>query len=249
LLQVKARSQATADVVGQVLADIGASERTRGDLGSARPFVTLAWAQSIDGSIALEAGRGVTLSGVESLALTHAVRASNDAILVGIETVLSDDPQLSVRHWPGRSPTPVILDSRLRTPPASRLLGMGRVVRIACTSAADDALAAPLAARGAEVLRLPAWSNGWVDLEALLGALGAAGVRRLMVEGGARVLTSFLRAGLGDYAVVTLAPRLLGGLGAVGALGGARSPRFASVTSHRLDDDVVLAGGLVWGNA
>ncbi|HTA21134.1 MAG TPA: dihydrofolate reductase family protein, partial [Polyangia bacterium] len=87
----------------------------------------------------------------------------------------------------------------------------------------------------------------WVDLRALLDALGAAGVKRLMVEGGARVLTSFLGAALGDYAIVTVAPRFLGGLGAVGALDRARLPRFASVTTHRLEDDVVLAGPLTWG--
>jgi GTP cyclohydrolase II len=248
LLKVKARSQSTADVVAQVLDDVTVTERARVE-PSARPFVTLAWAQSIDGSIALEAGRALTLSGAESLALTHAVRASHDAILVGIETVLADDPQLSVRHWPGRSPAPVVLDSRLRTPPDARMLArsqVGRAVRIACTEGADEARVPALADRGAHVLRLPAWPNGWVDLAALLDALGAAGIRRLMVEGGARVLTSFLRAGLGDYAVVTVAPRFLGGLAAVGALERARPPRFASVSTHRLAEDVVLAGPLAW---
>jgi 3,4-dihydroxy 2-butanone 4-phosphate synthase/GTP cyclohydrolase II len=250
VLKVRPRSQPrTADVVEQVLGDVAALERTRGERRRGRPFVTLSWAQSIDGSIALAAGRGLALSGAESLALTHALRASHDAILVGIETVLADDPQLSVRHWPGRSPAPVVLDSRLRTPSGARVLstaGLGRVVRIACTAGADDARASTLSERGAQILRLPAWPNGWVDLEALMNGLGAAGVRRLMVEGGARVLTSFLRAGLGDYAVVTVAPRFLGGLAAVGALDGARPPRFAAVTAHRLADDVVLAGPLGW---
>jgi 3,4-dihydroxy 2-butanone 4-phosphate synthase/GTP cyclohydrolase II len=245
LLKVKARSQPTADVVGQVLGHVSATESARG--AAARPFVTLAWAQSIDGSIALERGRGLPLSGAESLALTHALRAAHDAILVGIETVLADDPQLNVRHWPGRSPSPVVLDSRLRTPPESRVVagaGLGRVVRIACTADADEARVPALAARGAQVLRLPAWSNGWVDLEALVAALGDVGVRRLMVEGGARVITSFLGAGLGDYAAVTVAPRFLGGLAAVGALTEGRAPRFADVATHRLSDDIVLAGPL-----
>ena len=251
MLKAKARSQLTADVVGEVLGDVAATERTVGE-GRTRPFVTLAWAQSIDGSIALEPGRGLPLSGAASLELTHAVRAAHDAILVGIETVLADDPQLNVRHWPGRSPSPIVLDSRLRTPPGSRLLastGVGRLVRIACTAGADEARVPALAARGARVMRLPAWSNGWVDLGALMAALDASGVRRLMVEGGARVLTSFMRAGLGDYAVVTVAPRFLGGLAAVGALAGARPPRFAAVTPHRLAGDVVLAGPLVWEGA
>jgi 3,4-dihydroxy 2-butanone 4-phosphate synthase/GTP cyclohydrolase II len=248
-LKLRARSQ-TAEVVAEVLGDVRAREHACAAARGPRPFVTLAWAQSVDGSIAAEPGRGLALSGAESLALTHAVRAAHDAILVGIETLLADDPQLSVRHWTGRSPAPIVLDSRLRTPPAARVLEAGgpdRVVRIACTADADETLAAPLVARGARVLRLPSWSNGWVDLEALLGALGAAGVRRLMVEGGARVLTSFLRAGLGDYAVVTVAPRFLGGLPAVGALDGAPPPRFAAVATHRLADDTVLAGPLERG--
>jgi 3,4-dihydroxy 2-butanone 4-phosphate synthase/GTP cyclohydrolase II len=252
VLKVSARSQATGDVVAQVLRDVASIEQARSGARRARPLVTLAWAQSIDGSIALQTGHGVRLSGPESLALTHAVRAAHDAILVGIETVLADDPQLNVRHWSGRSPAPIVLDSGLRTPPEARVLssaGPGRVVRIACTTGASDARVPALSARGADVLRLPSWPNGWVDLAALMDALGAAGVRRLMVEGGARVLTSFLRAGLGDYAVVTVAPRFLGGLAAIGGLAGARPPRFASVASHRLADDVVLAGPLEWGPA
>jgi riboflavin-specific deaminase-like protein len=251
LLKAQARSHAAARVVEHVLDDLDAVERARPVATRARPLVTLAWAQSIDGSIALEPGQGCALSGAESLALTHAVRAAQDAILVGIETVLADDPQLSVRHWSGRSPAPVVLDSELRTPTTARLLAAGpeRTVRIACTTAADEARGAPLAARGAQILRLPAWPNGWVDLHALLDVLGAAGVRRLMVEGGARVLTSFLRAELGDYAVVTLAPRFLGGLSVVGALARDRLPRLTSVASHQLADDVVLTGPLAWGEA
>ena len=250
MLKVKAHSQATAEVVAQVLEDVTTTERAVRRRRPAWPFVTLAWAQSIDGSLAVEAGRGVALSGAESLALTHAVRAAHDAILVGIETLLADDPQLSVRHWSGRSPAPVVLDSRLRTPPTARVLssaGPDRVVRIACTEGVERARSAALVEQGASVLPLPSWPNGWVDLEALLDALGAAGVRRVMVEGGARVLTSFLRAALGDYAIVTVAPRFLGGLAAVGALDGARPPRFTSMTSHRLAEDVVLAGPLDWG--
>jgi GTP cyclohydrolase II len=246
MLRAKRLSQSTTDIVGDVLGELDGAARAA---SSRRPFVTLSWAQSLDGSLALTAGQGLALSGADALTLTHALRASHDAILVGIGTLLADDPRLSVRHWSGRSPAPVVLDSRLRTPPEARLFAPGparRPVRIACTLAADEGRRAALTARGAEILALPAWENGWVDLGALMDALGAAGVERIMVEGGAKVLTSFLRAELGDYAIVTLAPRLLGGLAAVGALEGARRPRLASVTSHRLGDDVVLAGPLAW---
>ena len=218
-------------------------------LTNGRPFVTLSWAQSIDGSIALEPGRKFALSGDESLTLTHALRASHDAILVGIDTLLADDPELGVRHWSGPWPAPVILDSRLRTPPTARLLASGgpRPIRIVCTASADETRGSPLRARGAQILRLAAWDNGWVDLQALMTALAASGIKRLMVEGGAKVLTSFLRARLGDYAVVTVAPRLLGGLAAVGTLEHRQLPHLAAPLSFRLADDFVLSGSLQWG--
>jgi GTP cyclohydrolase II len=235
----------TAHVVERVIGDLTEAERRRARDG--RPFVTLSWAQSLDGSLALEPGKSFALSGRESLALTHALRAAHDTILVGIGTLLADDPSLTVRHWHGANPRPVVLDSQLRTPPDARVLSGAGGVRIACTMGADRGRHGRLAAMGADVLSLPAWTNGWVDLRALLEALGAAGVERVMVEGGARVLTSFLRAELADYAVVTVSPRLLGGLHAVGALERPRLPRLAGATSHGLGQDVVLAGALAWG--
>jgi riboflavin-specific deaminase-like protein len=245
----------TAQVVGRVLDDLRLAEARRAANAAIherrRPFVTLSWAQSVDGSIALEQGRRYAVSGPESLSLTHALRSEHDAILVGIGTLLADDPQLTVRLWEGPSPNPVVLDSRLRTPLSSRLVADAgtRPLRIACTSAADASGRAQLEARGAEVLCLPAWANGWVDLDELLRSLYTAGVRRLMVEGGAKVLTSFLRASLGDFAVVTVAPVLLGGLPAVGALERGHLPRLRDVSSHRLGDDWVLEGALRWGEA
>ncbi|HVR63798.1 MAG TPA: RibD family protein [Polyangia bacterium] len=243
----QSQSQATIDAVGQVLRALDGAEHAR--LTNGRPFVTLSWAQSIDGSIALEPGRKFALSGGESLALTHALRATHDAILIGIDTLLADDPELGVRHWAGPWPAPVILDSRLRTPPTARLLASGgpRPIRIVCTASADEGRGHPLRARGATILRVAAWDNGWVDLEALMAALAASGIKRLMVEGGAKVLTSFLRARLGDYAVVTVAPQLLGGLAAVGSLPHRRLPRLRTPLSFQLADDFVLSGALHWG--
>ena len=238
----------TAHVVERVLGDLSKVEQERSRNG--RPFVTLSWAQSLDGSLALEPGKSFALSGRESLGLTHALRAAHDTILVGIGTLLADNPALTVRHWPGPSPRPLVLDSQLRTPPDARVLAAGAGgVRIACTTAADERRHGRLTALGAELLRLPSWSNGWVDLRALLAALGAAGVERVMVEGGARVLTSFLRAELADFAAITVSPHLLGGLHAVGALPRPRLPRLAGATHHGLGDDVALAGALAWGNA
>lgn len=259
---------------------------------SDRPFVTLAYAQSVDGSIALARGRRCTLSGPESLGLTHTLRACHDAILVGVGTVLTDDPELSVRLVEGRDPQPVIVDSRLSTPPGARLLGqagrqpwIGTTVETAIETTTDtrdtrdtrdgnaiDRMERPttgptrgpstspnreraerrarLETAGCRILPCTALANGWVDLDVLLRRLRAEGIEQVMVEGGARIITSFLDAQLVDYVFVTIAPVFLGGLSAVGSLALSRpSPEIHSLKnwiSGRLGDDLVLAGETSW---
>lgn len=178
---------------------------------SGRPFVTLAYAQSLDGSLAAHPGQPLRLSANESMTLTHALRAAHDAILVGINTVIADDPRLNVRLIDGDDPQPVVVDTRLRTPLDARLLHGTRPPWIA-TTRANGAASARLAAAGATLLTLPANRNKCVNLDALLDQLAARGVRSVMVEGGPSILRSFLCDGLGDYAVITVAPRFVGGL-------------------------------------
>lgn len=227
--------------------------------------MTLAWAQSVDGCLAVQPGQKLELSGEPALRVTHALRAAHTGILVGIGTVLSDDPQLTVRLVDGASPRPIVLDSRLRTPPGARLLatalggapqtrpgsGAARSGPIVATVPAGDAAArsshvaarGALEAAGAHVLEGAAWPNGWVDPVALLEALPALGITSVMVEGGARVLTTFLRAGLADFAVVTIAPRWIGdGLRAVGALESGAGPRLTHAGSLSAGQDVLLWG-------
>jgi len=211
-----------------------------------RPFVTLAYAQSLDGSIAGEGNRPLRLSSPSSLQLTHELRASHDAILVGIGTVIADNPRLNVRLAAGEDPRPIVVDSRLRIPRDAHLLENGRAVWLATTEAAAASTQEELQSRGALVLRLRALENGWVDLEALLAHLEKRGVRRLLVEGGARILTSFLESKLVDYLVVTVSPRFVGG---VRPLGSRELPSFPSLVSwraERVGEDLVVAGGLVW---
>jgi riboflavin-specific deaminase-like protein len=162
--------------------------------------------------------------------------------------VLADDPRLSVRLVEGRSPQPVVVDSHLRTPPGARLIGNGvpRGAWIATTEGADDANRPGLEAHGARVLRVPAWANGWVDLPALMERLKQLGIAHLMVEGGAKIITSFLRARLVDYAVVTVTPRFLGGMPALSATERGGLPSLQRWASHRVGDDLVLSGELGW---
>lgn len=215
-----------------------------------RPFVTLSYAQSVDGCIAARPGQPMALSGPQSLVLTHQLRADHEAILVGIETVLADNPRLSVRLVKGRNPQPIIADSRLRFPPDARLLqNPDRTAWIATSQQVDGHRQEALENAGARVLWLPPNARGQVDLVALLERLGQLGINSLMVEGGTRIITSFLSERLVDSVVLTIAPKLLGGLRAVRKLrllDSVHLPRLRNVRYQQLEDDIIMWGDPVW---
>jgi GTP cyclohydrolase II len=245
----------TFEVIGERLYSLEAlSARARAHRQrTGRPFVTLTYAQSLDGSIAANPGQPLSLSGPQSLLLTHYLRAAHDAILVGIGTVLADNPLLNVRLVEGRNPQPVIVDSQLRFPLEANLLRRHPLSPwIATSEQADRQRQRRLEAAGARVLRLPSMPSGYVDLTALLEQLGTCGLNSLMVEGGARIITSFLAGQLADYLVLTVVPRLVGGVHAVGHLGQvepARFPGLQHIGHQRLGEDLVLWGDLAWGKA
>ena len=212
------------------------------------PFVTLSYAQSLDGCISARPGESLALSCRESLKLTHRLRATHDAILVGIGTVLSDDPRLNVRLVNGTSPRPVVVDGGLRIPLDSRLLTLdSRSPWIITKEHPDEARVEALKAIGAEVLPIPSDSSGRIDLTAMLLRMGELGVNSLMVEGGARIITSFLLGRLADYIVLTVAPVLVGGLRAVSDLGWSDPTevvRLSNLGHRRLGEDLILWGHL-----
>lgn len=208
--------------------------------------VTLAYAQSLDGSLAATPGKPLALSGALSMTLTHTLRALHDAILVGVGTVLADDPRLTVRLVPGRDPQPIVLDSTLRTPLTARLLDHPRKPWILTTERSNPAVRRRLSERGAEIIPLPADATGRVSLPAALDALRARGVRSVMVEGGAQVLESFVATHLAHYAVITLAPRLVGGLHAFHASANGALPRLAHVAYTQAGDDLIVWGEPIW---
>jgi 2,5-diamino-6-(ribosylamino)-4(3H)-pyrimidinone 5'-phosphate reductase len=173
-----------------------------------RPFVHVNCAASADGRLAFAGGRRARLSGPDDLARVQRLRADCGAILVGVGTVLADDPSLRV-HWdrlhepPGREPLRVVLDSRGRTPESARVLGDGSATLVATALGCRRAFPP-----GVEVF---AAGSARVDLPALLAELSRRGVERLLVEGGSEVIASFLRAGLVDRFTVYLAPVVIGG--------------------------------------
>ena len=187
------------------------------------PWVTIKYAQTLDGRIATRGGESQWISGSDSLVYAHELRACHDAILVGVGTVLRDNPKLTVRLVDGRDPVRVVADSSLRTPLDTALLDAPTQVLIATTAAADPARRAALEGRGTAVIVLPAGGDGRVDLQALLIALVARGIRSVLVEGGAEMITALLCRRLAQRLVVCVAPKVLGaGVEAVGDLNIAR---------------------------
>jgi riboflavin-specific deaminase-like protein len=216
-----------------------------------RPFVTVSYAQSLDGSIAARPGRPMALSSQESLVLTHSLRASHDAILVGIGCVLADDPRLNVRLASGSNPRPIVVDSRLRFPPYARLLTNGsRPPWIFTSEVADVKREQSLKALGATIFRVSSTSDAKIDIAALLAKIGTLGITTLMVEGGAQIITSFLVAQLVNQVVVTISPILVGGTRAVDALARLNPnqfPRLTNVSYEKMGSDLVVRADPQWG--
>lgn len=212
-----------------------------------RPYVVLKYAQTLDGRIATASGDARWISGEPERRVSHAMRAACDAVMVGIGTVLRDDPRLTVRMVPGASPIRVILDSSLRVPPQARILD-GDAVTIALTTArSSPARREALRQRRVRVEVVGEGPDG-VDLHEGLARLAELGIRSLLVEGGARVITSLLRDRFADRVVVALAPMLLGkGTEAVGDLGVGQvvdALRLVNPTRHAAGSDLLIAADL-----
>ena len=213
-----------------------------------RPFVTLSYAQTLDGRLATSTGSSQWISAPESLRLSHELRAEHDAIMVGVGTVCVDNPRLTVRLAAGRNPLRVVVDSTLRTPLAAAVLMEGAApgTVVAVTDSAPAAKRDKVRALGANVLCLPTDAGGRVDLVTLLTALRQLGVGSVLVEGGAQMITALLQARLVDRLVVCVAPKILGtGIEAVGDLGIrelARSLMVADTSVTRWGADLVFEG-------
>jgi 3,4-dihydroxy 2-butanone 4-phosphate synthase/GTP cyclohydrolase II len=191
-------------------------QRVEGDLK--RPFITVSYAQSLDGSIAITPDEQLTISSSASLEMTHRIRAAHDAILVGIGTVLADNPALNVRFHSGDDPQPIILDSQLRFPPDAQLLQIPPRPWILTGDAAPQEKQKALEKAGANVIRVGTSPSQEVDLPSAMAALKARDICSVMVEGGGQVITSFFHFRVVDLLILTIAPIVLGGLRGVGRL-------------------------------
>ena len=211
------------------------------------PFVTAKWAMTLDGRIATRSGESRWISGDASRALAHELRAGSDAILVGIGTVLRDDPQLTARGPTARQPMRVVIDSGLRLPPDARVLAPdGTPVIVFTTHRSRPEARRALEARGSEVL-LADGSDGRVDLRTAFGALARRGVLSLLVEGGGEIHGACMDAGLVDKAFIFVGPIIVGGpapgpVAGVGVASLAQAWRLRRMQVRQCDQDVVIEG-------
>ena len=245
-----------------VRVEVGASEGTATELlrgyllrrRLGRPWVTAKYAMSLDGKIATRSGDARWISGEASRAHAHVLRDRSDAVIVGIGTVLADDPSLTVRPAPadGHQPHRIVVDTRLRLPLDATLAGpeLAAGTTVAFAASASDAAAAEvgsarvLADRGVALLALPAEASGRVDLRHLVHALGERGYNEVLVEGGGELLAGFFSLGLVDEVQACVAPIVIGGRAASTPIGGIgveqidQAGRFEIVDLARRDADI-----------
>lgn len=205
--------------------------------------ITLKLATSLDGRIATATGESRWITGEPARQAVHRLRADHDAVLIGIDTALADDPELTVRlpGHNGAQPARVVLDSRQRLGCECKLVRTAREIPtfvITTTPPAPELLDA-----GVQVLQVDAVGDGRPELKGTLAALSAAGLNRVLVEGGGQVAASFLRCGLVDALEWFRAPIILGGEGrpGVGALALSQlvdAPHFRRIDVQTLGDDL-----------
>jgi len=208
-----------------------------------RPWVRAKMAMSLDGRTATRTGASKWITGPEARRHAHRFRAEIDAILVGVNTVLSDDPELTARTPEGTwEPLRIVLDSTCRTPTGSAVARRGTL--IATTERAEPEARRRLQEKGCEVLVLPKER----PVQALLDELGRRGVLSLLVEGGARVLGTFFDAALVQEVHAYVAPMVIGGTGAPCAIGGEGAGELASahvldsLQTERVGSDMFICG-------
>jgi len=219
---------------------------------TARPWVHAKWAMSLDGKIATRSGDSRWISNEASRAIVHRLRGRMDAIVVGSGTALQDDPLLTARPPGPRIATRIVIDSQARLPITSQLVQTARdtPLLIVASSSARQSNVRALEDRGAEVLSLEPSdvTQSSVNLEALLQELGRRQFTNVLVEGGSRLLGSFFDAGQIDEVHVFVAPKIIGGTAAPGAVAGLGISQMnlvqtlKSVTSERVGDDIYING-------
>ncbi|NTW06906.1 MAG: bifunctional diaminohydroxyphosphoribosylaminopyrimidine deaminase/5-amino-6-(5-phosphoribosylamino)uracil reductase RibD, partial [Syntrophaceae bacterium] len=176
------------------------------------PFVTVKYAETFDGRIATANGQSQWISSPASLKFAHQLRARHDAILVGAQTVIKDNPELTVRHIRGRNPLRIVVDSSLKVPLQAKVFQdiSAAGTLIATTKTADDPKCQSIADYGSQMISTDADGEGRVDLKKLFKILAARGISSILVEGGSQIITSVLKDNLASRLVTIIAPKIIG---------------------------------------
>jgi diaminohydroxyphosphoribosylaminopyrimidine deaminase/5-amino-6-(5-phosphoribosylamino)uracil reductase len=217
------------------------------------PYVTLKVAQTLDGKIATSTGESKWITGPEARQFGHMIRNQVDAILVGIGTILKDDPSLTTRIEDGgnsHDPARIILDSHLRIPLDAKVLNIRSNAKtyIATTVNAPTSKMKEIKGRKAEILIIDPDEDGRLSFPSLMDELAKLGMTNLLIEGGAQVNAAALRASVVDRVLFFIAPKILGGDNARGSVGGG-SPEYLSdaidlnIIKHtNLGNDILIEG-------
>jgi diaminohydroxyphosphoribosylaminopyrimidine deaminase/5-amino-6-(5-phosphoribosylamino)uracil reductase len=212
-----------------------------------RPWILLKVAQSLDGRIALKGGQSRWITGEAARVEVHRLRAQLDAVIVGSQTVVDDDPELTVRHIEGRNPLRIVMDSMLRIAPEARVLHQtdnGRTW-VMTTPNASQVNRRRIEETGATVLECPGGSDGKLDLSKAMKLLAGHGLTSVFVEGGGTLHASFVKAGLFDKFIVAIAPMMIGSDGrpSIWELGFESMdevPRLVIRKNRRIGEDIWL---------
>jgi diaminohydroxyphosphoribosylaminopyrimidine deaminase / 5-amino-6-(5-phosphoribosylamino)uracil reductase len=217
-------------------------------LAKGRPLVTLKLATTLDGRIATASGESRWITGEAARARAHMLRATHDAVMVGSNTVLADDPLLTCRlaGLEERSPVRIVVDGRLRVPETAKLVAEAQLVPtwFLTREGVDPARRSRLAEHGVDVIELPDKPVGRIDLGAGMAALGHRGLTRVLVEGGGELAAALLAADLVDRIAWVRAPAIIGGdgfagVGPAGIASLAAMPRFERLSIERVGEDVL----------
>jgi len=213
-------------------------------MAKSRPYIILSAAMSIDGKIATRT-RQSKLSSTKDLVRVHKLRKNVDAILIGKKTVLADDPLLTVRYVKGKNPIRIILDPLAKTPLTSRIAKTAKKIStmIIVSQKASEKNMEKLAERGADVIRC---GENKIDLKKLLQILQKRGIDKILLEGGGTTNWFFLKEKLVDEIIITIAPIVLGGQGAISLVEGlgfdkiSKSHLFRLKKISRIQNEVIL---------
>jgi diaminohydroxyphosphoribosylaminopyrimidine deaminase/5-amino-6-(5-phosphoribosylamino)uracil reductase len=215
------------------------------------PFVVMKAAMSLDGKIATRTGESQWITGPAARERVHQLRSALSGIMVGVQTVITDDPQLTSRIPGGKNPLRIIVDSTLLIPLEAKVLQNQELAKtiIATTERADRNKAALLEAAGIELLTVPA-KDGRTDLKVLMRALGERGIDSILLEGGATLNFSALQANIVDKVQVYIAPKLIGGETAKTPVGGEGIEKLSQafgvldLKASSVGEDILLEGYL-----